>query len=70
MNALEQAHLKSLRNQFGLKDSSDQYRNIYGIRYECWTADQSEFEVEKSKARELGLRTRVIQGQLYREVPR
>lgn len=62
-------HECSRRNASGVKDSCDQYRNIGGVRFECWTADSAEFYRERKEAKALGLRTRMIDGQLYREVP-
>jgi hypothetical protein len=50
-----------------LKQSRNQYRNIKGVYYEHWTSDASTFKIEKSEAKKLGLRTRIIDGQLYRE---
>jgi len=55
-------------NKNGLKDSCNQYRNINGIHYEQWTSDNTIFEEEKRKAKELGLKTRIIKRELYREV--
>ena len=55
-------------NNNGVKDSIDQYRNIKGIHYECWTSDNNIFEQEKAKAKELNLKCRVIKGELYMEV--
>jgi len=57
-------------NDCGVKDSCHCYRNINGIHYECWTADHNIFEDEKRKAKELGLKFRMIKGDLYREVRR
>jgi len=55
-------------NGHGAKDTADQYRNINGIHYECWTCDNTIFEEEKRKAKELGLKCKTIKGELYREV--
>jgi len=57
------------RNENGVKDSTDCYRNINGIHFEAWTSDTSAFVEERSKAKELGLKTRIINGEFYREVP-
>ena len=55
-------------NSNGVKSSADQYRNINGTYYKCWTCNNSIFEEEKQKAKELGLKCRIIKGELYREV--
>lgn len=55
-------------NNNGVKDSIDQYRNINGVHYICWTWDNAIFDEEKRKAQELGLKCRIIKGELYREV--
>jgi len=64
-NSNEQSHT---RNQFGFKDCHEKYRNIKGVKYQQWTYRKEEFEEEKRKAKELGLKCRIIQGELYREV--
>ena len=55
-------------NSNGVKDSTDQYRNINGKHYVCWTSDVSIFEEEKTKAASEGLSCKIIKGELYREV--
>lgn len=50
-----------------LKQSRNQYRNINGIHFEFWAADGYSFKEERKKAKALGLKTRTIDGQLYRE---
>jgi hypothetical protein len=55
-------------NKFGLKDSVDQYRNVGGKHYICWTSDVSIFNSEKEKAKQEGLSCRIIKGELYKEV--
>jgi hypothetical protein len=55
-------------NQNGVKDSLNMYRNIKGIYYQQWTCDNTIFEEEKKKAKELGLKCRLINGELFREV--
>jgi hypothetical protein len=55
-------------NSNGVKSSIDQYRNINGIHYQCWTWDNTIFEEEKRKAKELNLKCKIIKGELYREV--
>jgi len=61
-----------MRNENGLKDSIDCYRNIKikgkKIKFEQWTWNTEEFQSEREEAKELGLRTRIINGEMYREV--
>ena len=54
-------------NNNGVKSSCDQYRNIKGVHYICWTSDPSVFEEEKKWAKERGLKTKIIKGELYVE---
>lgn len=56
------------RNHSGYKNSCEKYRIINGVKYQQWTFDAEEFETEKAKAKDLGLKCRVINGELYREV--
>ena len=56
------------KNSSGYKNSCEKYRNIKGIKYQQWTFHKSEFKEEKTKAKKLGLKTIVIQGELFREV--
>lgn len=58
----------SKRNSNGVKSSCNCYRNINGVHYEQWTHIVEDFEKEKAEAKKLGLKTRIIQGELYREV--
>jgi hypothetical protein len=51
------------RNEHGVKYSCDQYRNIGGIRFVNWMPCNVAGEREKAKAQ--GLKTRVINGDLY-----
>jgi hypothetical protein len=55
-------------NQYGVKDSISQYRNINGKHYECLTCDNTIFEQLKSEAKQLGVGYRIIKGEFYREV--
>ena len=50
-----------------LKHSIDQYRNIKGKRFICWTASEDLFKNEINRAKSNGLSYRVIDGQLYIE---
>ncbi len=50
-----------------LKLSANQYRNIKGTHFICWCFNSNEFAAEKAKCRALGLKTRIIDGQLYIE---
>lgn len=52
----------------GLKQSSDQYRNIKGIHYTLFTSDPSIFCQVKKESKDKGLKTIVISNQLYIEV--
>ena len=54
-------------NNCGVKNSCDMYRNIKGVHFIQWTSDPSAFEEEKSKAKEKGLKTRIIKGELFIE---
>jgi hypothetical protein len=54
-------------NASAIKSSCDRYRNIKGIHYSCWTSDKSTFAEEKEKAKKQGLRTKIINGELYLE---
>ena len=55
-------------NSHGVKSSCDQYRNIKGIHYQQWTYRTEDFTEEQAIAKDLGLKTRIINGELYREV--
>lgn len=61
------APVTNKRNALGVKDSINQYRNIGGVFFRCWTSDPSTFEAERTEAKRLGLKTRMINGELYRE---
>ena len=54
-------------NRYGVKESTDQYRNIKGVHFIHWTSDTSIFAKEKSLAKIKGLKTRIIKGELYIE---
>jgi len=54
-------------NKYGIKDSFDQYRNIGGVFFEFYSADQSTFAAIIEEAKRLGLKTRIIKHELYRE---
>ena len=56
------------RNLHGFKNSCYCYRNINGVRFEQWTHIVEDFEKEKAEAKRLGLKTRIIKGELFREV--
>lgn len=55
------------KNNYGVKSSSDTYRNINGIHFRHLTSDPSLFEEEKVKAKNNGLRTKIINGELFIE---
>lgn len=54
-------------NGYGVKSSSDMFRNIKGVHYVQWTSDASAFDEERAKAKQQGLRTRIINGELFIE---
>ena len=54
-------------NQHGVKDSINMYRNIKGVFYIQQTSDQNLFTEERKKAKEKGLKTRIIAGELFVE---
>lgn len=54
-------------NDCGVKSSCDQYRNIKGVHYICWTSDPGMFDEEKEWAKKECLRTKMIKGELYVE---
>jgi len=56
------------RNENGVKSSCNMYRNINGVHYQQWTYETEKFECEKQIAKSLGLKTKIIQGELFREV--
>ena len=51
-----------------LKQSYNQYRNIAGVYYICWTADSAVFDDSKEYARINNLKYRIIDGQFYLEL--
>lgn len=59
-------------NKHKVKDSTDCYRNLKikgkTVFFEAWTADTSVFKSERIKAKKLHLKTRIINGELFREV--
>lgn len=55
-------------NTHGVKDSCNQYRNIKGKHYICMTSDPNLFEEVRREAKEKGLSTRIIKGEIYLEV--
>lgn len=50
-----------------MKYSINQYRNIKGVRYECYTSDPSKFENCKKECKEKRLKYRIIDNQFYRQ---
>ena len=54
-------------NQNRVKNSCDMYRNIKGVHYTQWTADTSAFEEGKEYAKSKGLKTKIINGELFME---
>ena len=60
------------RNANGFKNSCDCYRNIkikgVKVKFEQWSIWDDQFSPERAKAKKLGLKTRMINGELFREV--
>lgn len=50
-----------------LKQSTEQYRNIQGVKYLHYTSDPAEFQNCKKECKEQGLRYRIIDHQFYKE---
>lgn len=50
-----------------LKQSDNQYRNISGKHFECYTSDLAEFTKAKKDCKQAGLSYRIVDGQFYRE---
>lgn len=50
-----------------LKNQNDQYRVIKGVLYRVFTSNPASFADEKKIAKAQGLKTRIIDGQLYKE---
>lgn len=55
------------QNNYGIKSSSDMYRNIKGIHYIHYTSDPSEFGNAKEEAKQKGLKTKIIKDELFIE---
>jgi len=51
-----------------LKLSINQYRNINGLKFKCWTSNPAEFEELKKECKEQGLKFRIIDNQFYKQV--
>ena len=49
-------------NHSGYKNSCEKYRTIAGIKYEQWVFNENEIDEN------LGLKCRIINGELFREV--
>lgn len=43
------------------------YRNIKGVHFVQWTSNPADFEKEKQYAKEKGLKTKMINGELFIE---
>lgn len=54
-------------NNYGVKSSSDQYRNIKGVHYVCYTSNPDAFEEVRKESKEKGLKVRIINGEMYVE---
>ncbi len=57
-------------NSSGVKSSIDQYRNINGIHYICWTSDPEAIPDFKQYCKALSIKYRVAGGELYVEKER
>ena len=51
-----------------LKQSIKQYRNKNGVRFEHYASDPSEFKELRYKLKNLGFRSIICDGQLYKQV--
>lgn len=56
------------RNKAGVKDSADQYRNVSGKHFISWDYEPANFEEHKRDAARVGLKTKIVNGELYLEV--
>ncbi len=54
-------------NNYGVKASSDMYRNIKGVHYTHFTSNPSEFSKAKESASNGGLKKKNIKGELFIE---
>jgi len=54
-------------NSNSVKSSSDQYRNIKGVHYICYTSNPLEFDKVRAEAKEKGLKTKIIKGEMFIE---
>lgn len=54
-------------NSYGVKSSCDMYRNIKGVHYVHYTSNPADFEEAKKTAKEEGLKTKIIKGELFIE---
>ena len=51
-----------------LKQSIKQYRNKNGVRFEHYASDPSEFKTIRAELKVLGIRSIIVDGQLYKQV--
>ena len=51
-----------------LKQSIKQYRNKNGVRFEHYTSDVGEFKTIRAELKVLGIRSIIVDGQLYKQV--
>lgn len=51
-----------------LKQSINQYRNINGIKFICYTSDPSLFKTLKKECKEKNIKYRIIDFQFYIQV--
>lgn len=55
------------KNNYGVKSSCDMYRNINGIHYIHYTSNPDDFEKVKAEAKKDGLKTKMINNELFIE---
>lgn len=55
------------KNSYGVKSSSDMYRNIKGVHYVQWTSNPGDFAKYTEEAKNDGLKTKIIKGELFVE---
>jgi hypothetical protein len=55
------------QNNYGVKSSSDMYRNIKGVHFVHYTSNPSEFEKIKLEAKKDGLKFKLIKDELFVE---
>ncbi len=59
---------KYVINESKVKDSINQYRNINGYHYICWTADSDLFPEIIRKCKSIDRKYRIIKGEIYLQI--